>query len=97
MKQRGATRGTEKEKYITKLLRVALKKYITGVFVFKPCLFHSEGGLMFVMFLLTRVVTQEVLHKLVKNVIKNAKKFTLTSLFFFFRTYVIFFIFSYEM
>ena len=40
-----------KEKYITKVLRVALKKkkkYITGVFVFKPCLFHSEGGLMFV-------------------------------------------------
>ena len=36
---------------------------------------------MFVMFLLTRVVTQEVLHKVVKNVIKNAKKFTLTSFF----------------
>ena len=33
------------------------KKYITWVFVFKPCLFHSEGGLMFVMFLLTRVLT----------------------------------------
>ena len=56
-KQRGVTRGTEKEKYITKLLRVALKKYITGVFVFKPCLFYSEGGLLFVMFLLTRVVS----------------------------------------
>ena len=52
---------------------------------------------MFVMFLLTRVVTQEVLHKVVKNVIKNAKKFTLTSLYFFFRTYVLFFIFLCEM
>ena len=50
-------RGTEKEKYITRVfdgnnkgVRMALKKekYITRVFVFRPCLFHIEGGLMFV-------------------------------------------------
>ena len=67
------------------------------MFVFRPCLFHIEGGLMFVLFLLTRVVTQKVLHKVFKNVIKNAKKITLTSFYFFFRTYVLFFIFSCEM
>ena len=34
---------------VLQVLRVALKKEkYTRVFVFRPCLFHIEGGLMFV-------------------------------------------------